>query len=314
MIYNSILKSFEYPRQWVVEHQIPVPKSHPPESEDSLRNIAKTAFLSKVFESFLADWLLPLVEPYLDPCQFGLKGGSITHYLLRLLKFIHEHLDLKSPHAVVVATIDLSKAFNRVSHQMVLEDLYDMHVPAWLLLIIASYLTNRTMILTYNGATAKPRSLPGSSPQGAFMGIFLFIVKYNGASLRPHIPRLTFQSNQCNQTLKKCKNVSCKKHPRDTHTLYLDDLSEAEAIELKKQLIEDPLKRSYPLNYHERTGHVLASGSSVLQTNMRKIENFTKSNMMRINESKSKVMIFNKSKKYDFQPEFSFSEGGYLEC
>ena len=59
---------------------------------------------------------------------------------------------------------------------------------------------------------------------------------------------------------------------------------------------------------------MLASGSSVLQTNMRKIENFTKSNMMRINESKSKVMIFNKSKKYDFQPEFSFSEGGYLEC
>ena len=36
--------------------------------------------------------------------------------------------------------------------------------------------------------------------------------------------------------------------------------------------------------------------------------------MMRINESKSKVMIFNKSKKYDFQPEFSFTEGGYLEC
>ena len=188
-----------------------------------------------------------------------------------------------------------------------------MHVPAWLLLIIASYLTNRTMILTYNGATAKPRSLPGSLPQGAFMGIFLFIVKYNGASLRPHIPRLTFQSNQCNQTLKKCKNVSCKKHPRDTHTLYLDDLSEAEAIDLKNQLIKDPITRPYPLKYHERTGHVL-SGASVLQSNMTKIENFTKSNLMKINESKSKVMIFNKSKNYDFQPEYSFSEGGYLEC
>ena len=36
--------------------------------------------------------------------------------------------------------------------------------------------------------------------------------------------------------------------------------------------------------------------------------------MMKINNSKSKVMIFNKSKKYDFQPEFSFSNGENLEC
>ena len=144
------------------------------------------------------------------------------------------------------------------------------------------------MILTYDGAAASPKNLPGSSPQGAFLGIFLFIVKYNGAALRPNIPRLTFQLNQCRQTRKKCKDSGCKKHSNSTHALYLDDLSEAEAIDLKKQLIEVPLKRSYPLNYHERTGHVLASGSSVLQTNMRKIENFTKSNMMRINESKGR--------------------------
>ena len=159
-----------------------------------------------------------------------LKGASITHYLLRLLKFIYEHLDPKNPHAVVVATRDLSKAFNRVSHQMVLEDLYNMHVPTWLLLIIASYLTNRTMILTYNGATASPRNLPGSSPQGAFLGIFLFILKYNGASLRPKIPRLALEVDQCRQSRRNCKDCSCKKHTKDTHVLYMDDLSEVEAV------------------------------------------------------------------------------------
>ena len=101
---------------------------------DELRNIAKTAFFSKSFESFLSDWLMPIVGPYLDPCQYGLKGASISHYLVKLLQFIHEYLDMKDPHAVVVALIDLSKAFNRVSHQMVIEDLFDMHVPGWLLL------------------------------------------------------------------------------------------------------------------------------------------------------------------------------------
>ena len=34
---------------------------------------------------------------------------------------------------------------------------------------------------------------------------------------------------------------------------------------------------------------------------------------MKINESKSKIMIFNKSRKYDFPPEFSFSNGENLE-
>ena len=121
VIYNSILKTYQYPRQWVAEEQVPIPKQHPPLSEDHLRNISKTAFFSKLFESFLSDWLLPIVAPYLDPCQYGLKGASITHYLLRLLKFIHKFLDLKDPHAVIVALVDLSKAFNRVSHQMVIE-------------------------------------------------------------------------------------------------------------------------------------------------------------------------------------------------
>ena len=189
IIYKSILSNLQYPRQWVVEYQNPLPKVYPPSSEDELRNIAKTAFLSKVFESFLSDWLLPKVGPYLDPCQYGLKGASISHYLIKLLQFIHEHLDLKDPHAVLVALVDLSKAFNRVSHQMVIEDHYDMHVPPWLLLILTSYLTERSMILTYAGASSSPRDLPGSSPQGAFLGIFFFVVKYNAASLRPNIPR-----------------------------------------------------------------------------------------------------------------------------
>ena len=160
IIYNSILRTLEYPRHWVIEYQIPLPKVSQPSSEDELRNIAKTAFCSKIFESFLSDWLLPSVGKYLDPCQYGLKGGSISHYLFKLLKFIHEYLDLKDPHAVVMALIDLSKAFNRVSHQMVIEDLYNMHVPPWLLLILSSYLTGRSMILTYNGAYFSPRSLP----------------------------------------------------------------------------------------------------------------------------------------------------------
>ena len=107
-----------FPKQWKTEYQIAIPKSYPPETEDDLRNIAKTQFLSKVYESFVGSWLLPIIQPYLDTGQCGLKGFSITHYLIKLLHFIHSTLDLRKPHSVLAACVDISKAFNRIDHSL----------------------------------------------------------------------------------------------------------------------------------------------------------------------------------------------------
>ena len=195
---------------------------------------------------------------------------------------------------------------------MVIEDLYDMHVPSWLLLILTSYLTERSMIMSYNGAKSSPRSLPGSSPQGAFLGIFLFVVKYNAASLRPQIPRLLMNQG-CTLRRSKCKQEQCPQHAKDAHMLYIDDLSEAEGVDLKKQIVTDPVQRPFPLNYHERTKQIFPADRSILQTQLLKVENYTIKNKMKINESKSKIMIFNKSRNYDFPPELAFRNGQNLE-
>ena len=122
-IFNRITQYQDYPKQWKIERQLAIPKVNPPMSEDELRNLSKTPFLSKVYESFVADWLLPIIQPYLDPGQCGLKGLSITHYLIKLLHFTHSILDLKKPHAVLAACVDLAKAFNRVSHDLLIQDL-----------------------------------------------------------------------------------------------------------------------------------------------------------------------------------------------
>ena len=66
------------------------------------------------------------------------------------------------------------------------------------------------------------------------------------------------------------------------HALYIDDLSEAEAIDLKKCLVKDPAQRHYPLNFHERTQHILPVDK-------------------------------NKSRKYDFPPEYKFRNGQILD-
>ena len=220
-------------------------------------------------------------------------------------------MDLREPHAVSLALIDLSKAFNRVSHTLVVEDLFDMHVPPWLLKIIISYLTNRTMILSYRGTSSSSKALPGSSPQGAFLGIFLFIVKFNGASLRPSI-QWNLPNLSCGTSHAKCPLPQCQRHSKETHALYIDDLAEAEAVNLKRQLVQDTSVRPAPLTYRERTNQMLPAAKSLLQKNLLKIESFAQRNQMKINQKKTHIMYFNQSLKYAFPPEYSFANGELL--
>ena len=224
MLFDKITTSASYPSKWKTEHQVPIPKMYPPQNEDDLRNIAKTPFLSKVYESFLACWLLGYIKPHLDPNQCGVKGSSINHYLIKLLHFIHTTLDHKTPHVVLAACFDLSKAFNRVDHSLVIQDLYDMKTPSWLLNIIMSYLSDRNMMLTYGDAVSSIRSLPAGTPQGAHLGGLIFIIKFNGAFLRPPIPRPLSYGDS------KAEKVK-----------YIDDGTVAVGVNLRSLLEKDPV-------------------------------------------------------------------------
>ena len=298
IIFNKISTTAEFPSQWKVENQIAIPKSYPPENEDDLRNIAKTPFLSKVYESIVGSWLLPIIQPFLDPGQCGIKGFSISHYLIKLLHFVHSTLDLKKPHAVLVALVDISKAFNRIDHSLVIQDLYDMHTPAWLLKIVASYLSGRSMFLSYNGCRSSVKMLPGGGPQGAFLGGLIFIIKYNGAFLRPPIPR------PIRGPVRKSRAEKVK---------YVDDGSVATSIDLKQCLIPDPVDRIRPVSYNERTGHILPPENNLLQFYLEDTELFTHENKMVINTNKTKVMKFSRSRKWDFPPELKFSNGSQVD-
>ena len=292
-IFNEIIQSATYPRCWKVEHQVPIPKTENPLSEDHLRNIAKTPYFSKVFESFVADWLLVHIKPFLDPNQCGMKGLSTTHYLIKFLHFVHSSLDKKKPQAVLAAYVDLSKAFNRTDHGLVIQDLYDMHTPAWLLRLICSYLSDRSMILSYDGAVSTQRPLPGGCPQGAFLGGIIFMIKFNGALLRPPIPRpVNFE----HQAVK-----------------FVDDGSIATSIDMKATLTLDSTNRPRPLNFNERTGHTLPPHLNPLQYFISDLENFAVANKMSINGPKTNVMLFNCARKWAFPPEVFFSNGSMLQ-
>ena len=126
----------------------------------------------------------------------------------------------------------------------------------------------------------------------------IFIVKYNGAFLRPPVPR------NITGVVSKSKSEKVK---------FIDDGSVAVSINLKASLIPDPVRRPYPLNYHERTSQVLPDEHNLLHYYLQDTENFTIDNKMKINSKKTKVILFNKSRKHDFPPEMTFSDKTMLE-
>ena len=78
-------------------------------------------------------------------------------------------------------------------------------------------------------------------PQGAYLGGIILIVKYNGAFLRPPVPRLI------KGPVNKSKADKVK---------FVDDGTVAVIIDLKQSLIPDPEDTTKPLNFFERTGHI----------------------------------------------------------
>ena len=123
-----------------------------PENEDQLRIISLTSFNSKLFESFVIDWLMEFVGDKLDWGQYGgIKGHSISHYLKEFTNFILYNQDMKNPRAVLAIMIDFSKAFNRQNHNKLIQILSHIGVPAWLLKVVMSFLTEREFIVRYKG-------------------------------------------------------------------------------------------------------------------------------------------------------------------
>ena len=67
----------------------PIGKVPQPEEEDDLRPISLTSFFSKVMEQFVVMWLLQVIGSKLDFRQYGgMKGNSVSHYLIELVNFI----------------------------------------------------------------------------------------------------------------------------------------------------------------------------------------------------------------------------------
>eukprot|EP00057_Strongylocentrotus_purpuratus_P011981 XP_011666455.1 PREDICTED: RNA-directed DNA polymerase from mobile element jockey-like [Strongylocentrotus purpuratus] len=94
VLFNLCLRSGCFPDAWKDSSVCPIPKGSRVTGYDQLRPISITPILARLFEGFLADWVMEDIKPLVDSHQFGnMKGSSVDHYLVGMLDHIHKGLD-----------------------------------------------------------------------------------------------------------------------------------------------------------------------------------------------------------------------------
>ena len=171
-IYNEISRTYIWPTCWKKEFVTVIPKNKNPASINDLRNISCTMLASKMYESYVLDWLKE--EVTLRSNQYGgVRGVGTDHILVDLWQRILEDLeDYRA--ATVVTSVDYSKAFNRISYQCCLASLAKNGASTEVLRLVATFLTNRTMTVKVGSVMSNPLPVTGGCPQGSILGGFLF--------------------------------------------------------------------------------------------------------------------------------------------
>ena len=112
-------------------------------------------------------------------------------------------------------------------------------------------------------------------------------------------------SSLCNFCSKSSRNSNCVHCISNTFLAkFVDDSSRARAVNLNEDLTTNE-EAPFPLNFHERTGHKLETDVNFLQQDMSDFLSFIEDKKQKVNFSKSTLMLFNFSRKYDFDPRVS---------
>ena len=306
LIFNNITRSAEWCEDWKIEYGTPLQKVPNPANEEQLRIISITHQLSITYERFVLKWLLDYVGDKLDPDQFGgVKGHSVAHNLIEIQNSILYNQDLANPRATMMAGVDISKGFNKIEHNECITRISDMGCPNWLLKIVISYLSKRQLIVRFQGKLSRKAPLNSGCGQGTLLGLFCFCITFNGAGPKTN-------KETIGQIITQPKN---KRKPIPSgKKKWVDDLTLTVPISLRENVIEDTRSTTTrPVPYHGRTGHRLPIDKNSMQIQLDNLSEYCRQAKMSINKQKTKCMLFNKSKKYDFIPELYLSDEAKLE-
>lgn len=178
LIFKSSLDNGCMPQKLKQAYIVPIHKSGSLNDVRNYRPIAKLSIIAKIIDSLMADQLFMHFSHKLSTNQHGFfkKRSTVTNLLAYTDKM---QQCLEEGGQVDVVFTDFSKAFDKVSHQLLIDKLDSLGVGGSALKWFQSYLTGRTQRVKILNSLSDIVEVTSSVVQGSHCGPILFSIFVN---------------------------------------------------------------------------------------------------------------------------------------
>ena len=178
--YNILMQKGIFPEELKVGKITPIYKKGNEEKLENYRPISTLPLFGKIFEKIIYKRLYSffISKGILNENQFGFRKGHSTSHALNFSVNEIRKSWAKGDHVIGIF-IDLSKAFDTISHSKLLTKLERCGIRGSALSLLTSYLANRTQYTNVLGENSDKLSVKYGVPQGSVLGPLLFLLYIN---------------------------------------------------------------------------------------------------------------------------------------